>query len=53
MVAYYARKYSQDWVSNTFVQNREEVLEKLKTIPDTYWLMHALLDNMECAFFSG
>lgn len=51
MVGYYAHKHSQDWKSDRFVQSGEAVLERLADIPDTYWLMDALLNNIQRAFF--
>jgi GMP synthase-like glutamine amidotransferase len=50
MVRYYAREHSQDWVPDEFVTDKEEVLARTKTIPDTYWLMETLLNNMEQEF---
>ena len=50
MVAYYAREYSQDWTSNDFVSTKDEVLAQTDEIPDTYWLMEILLNNMAQEF---
>jgi hypothetical protein len=33
-----------------FVSSGEEVLARTDEIPDTYWLMEALLNNMEQKF---
>jgi len=50
MVAYYAREYSQDWTSNDYVSTKDEVLARTDEIPDTYWLMETLLNNMTQEF---
>jgi len=50
MVTYYAREHSQDWTSDYYVSTKEEVLKKTGDIPDTYWLMETLLNNMEQEF---
>jgi GMP synthase-like glutamine amidotransferase len=50
MVNYYAGEHSQDWVPDEFVTDKEEVLARTKTIPDTYWLMETLLNDMEREF---
>jgi GMP synthase-like glutamine amidotransferase len=50
MVTYYARKHSQDWTSEDYVSTKDEVLARTEEIPDTYWLMEALLNNMEREF---
>jgi GMP synthase-like glutamine amidotransferase len=50
MVKYYAAEHSQDWVPDMFVSSGEEVLARTDEIPDTYWLMEALLNNLEREF---
>lgn len=50
MVNYYAGEHSQDWVPNEFVSGKDEVLAKTAEIPDSYWLMETLLNNMEQEF---
>ena len=50
MVTYYAREHSQDWVPDNFVSGKDRVLARTEEIPDTYWLMEALLNNMEREF---
>jgi GMP synthase-like glutamine amidotransferase len=50
MVAYYAGENRQDWKPDVFVSPTEEVLARTAEIPDTYWLMEALLNNMEQEF---
>jgi len=46
MVKYYAAEHSQDWVPDEFVCGKDEVLARTAEIPDSYWLMETLLDNM-------
>jgi len=50
MVTDYAREHSQDWVPDVFVSDKDKVLAQTKEIPDTYWLMATLLNNMEREF---
>ena len=50
MVTYYAREHSQNWVPDVFVDDKDNVLARTKEIPDTYWLMETLLNNMEREF---
>ena len=50
MVNYYAAEHSQDWVPDEFVSGKDKVLARTKEIPDTYWLMETLLNNMEQEF---
>jgi GMP synthase (glutamine-hydrolysing) len=50
MVTYYAREHSQDWTSGDHVSTKEEVLAQTEKIPDTYWLMETLLNNIENKF---
>ncbi len=50
MITYYAREHSQDWTSEDYVSTRDEVLARTDEIPDTYWLMEALLNNMAQKF---
>jgi len=50
MVRYNAGKHSQDWVPDAYVSDGIEVLARTEAIPDTYWLMETLLNNMEQAF---
>lgn len=46
MVRYYASEHSQDWVPDVFVSTKDQVLTRTKEIPDNYWLMETLLNNM-------
>ena len=50
MVTYYAREHSQDWVPDVYVSAKDQVLTRTEEIPDTYWLMETLLNNMEQEF---
>ena len=50
MVAYYAAEHSQDWTPDVFVSSSDEVAARTAEIPDTYWLMEILLDNIEKKF---
>jgi GMP synthase-like glutamine amidotransferase len=50
MVALCAGELSQDWVPDVFVGDKDTVLAQTQEIPDTYWLMETLLNNMEREF---
>ncbi len=50
MVTYYAREHSQDWTSDDYVSPKDEVLTRTEEIPDTYWLMETLLNNIQQEF---
>ena len=50
MVSYYAAGHSRDWTGGKHVNSGAEVLRRTTEIPDTYWLMESLLDNMEREF---
>jgi len=50
MVTLYAREHSQDWTSDVYVSTKDEVLKRTEDIPETYWLMEALLNNIEQEF---
>ncbi len=51
MVKYFAHNESAEWKTDRFVSGKEAVLEQTDNLPDTYWLMTILLDNMEQKFF--
>ena len=50
MVTYFAGEHSQDLVPDRFVSGKDEILARTQAIPDTYWLMETLLNNMEQEF---
>jgi len=50
MVTYYASEHSQDWTSDDYVSTKDEVLARIAEIPNTYWLMETLLNNMAQEF---
>ena len=50
MVRYYASAHSQDWVPDDYVSAKDEVLARTEEIPDTYWLMETLLNNIQQEF---
>ncbi len=53
MVRYFSEEEGDEWVPNLFVNGKERVLRETGEIADTYWLMEALLNNMEEAFKNG
>ena len=50
MVKYCAREHGHNWVPDMFVGDKDKVLAATEEIPDTYWLMETLLNNMEQEF---
>jgi GMP synthase-like glutamine amidotransferase len=50
MVMYFAREHSRDWIEDEYVSTNDDVLARTEEIPDTYWLMETLLNNMEQEF---
>ena len=50
MVKFYAGQYGHEWVPGPFVIGKADVLAQTEQIPDTYWLMEKLLDNMDRKF---
>lgn len=45
-----AHDSGHEWHAGTFVPGKDAILEQTRAIPDTYWLMAALLDNMESEY---
>jgi GMP synthase-like glutamine amidotransferase len=50
MIRYYAAEHRQDWLPEKYVHSGHEVLTRTEALPDTYWLMESLLNNMEKEF---
>jgi GMP synthase-like glutamine amidotransferase len=50
MVRFFARESGHKWQKDRYVAGKEAVLSECEQIPDTYWLMELLLDNMEREF---
>ena len=50
MVSHFAREAGHEWKPGPFVPGKEAVMAQTETMPDTYWLMATLLDNMERKF---
>jgi GMP synthase-like glutamine amidotransferase len=50
MVAFFSEEYGHEWVQGPYVAGKEAVLTETKQIPDTYWLMERLLDNISLEF---
>jgi GMP synthase (glutamine-hydrolysing) len=50
MVTHFARMEGFEWEKDQFVAGKEAVLAQTDKIPDTYWLMEALLNNIEQEF---
>ena len=47
LITYFATNYGHEWQKDQYVAGKEAVLSKTGQIPDTYWLMELLLDNMD------
>jgi GMP synthase (glutamine-hydrolysing) len=50
MVTHSAHEEGHGWKKSRFVDGKDAVLAKTDTIPDTYWLMATILNNMEREF---
>jgi GMP synthase-like glutamine amidotransferase len=50
MVRFFAKEYGDDWKKNRCVAGKQAVLSKSEQIPQTYWLMELILDNMDREF---
>ena len=50
MVRYFAKEEGHTWEKGPYVAGKDAVVTQTAKIPDTYWLMEALLDNMEREF---
>jgi len=46
MVNTFARDYSDDWTPDTYARSGDQVLERTKSVPRTYWLLEKLLTNL-------
>jgi GMP synthase-like glutamine amidotransferase len=46
MVGQFTREFGAEWQPGPFVAGREPILSQTGTVPDTYWLMEKILDNM-------
>ncbi|MCU0579175.1 MAG: type 1 glutamine amidotransferase [Desulfobacterota bacterium] len=46
MVGHFAREFSAAWTPGPFVAGPGPILSQTETVPDTYWLMEKILDNM-------
>lgn len=50
MVRFFAKEYGHEWKRDRYVAGKEAVLSKSEQIPETYWLMELILDNMDREF---
>lgn len=50
MVRDFSNEVGNEWTPDLFVEGRDKVLAETETLPDTYWLMELVLDNMEKEF---
>ena len=50
LVRFFAKEYGHEWKKDRYVAGKEAVLSKSGQIPETYWLMELLLDNMDREF---
>lgn len=46
MVLEFAEAYGHEWIPSTYVAGRDAIIESTPNMPDTYWLMEGLLDNI-------
>ena len=50
LVKYFADGWGHEWEKAQYVAGKDGVLAQTEKISDTYWLMAALLDNMDLEF---
>lgn len=50
MVQYFANEHGDDWQKGPYVAGKASVLSRCTQIPETYWLMELLLENMDHEF---
>ncbi len=50
LIQYFAIEDGHEWQKDQYVAGKEAVLSKTEQIPETYWLMELLLDNMDREF---
>ena len=50
LVRFFARECSDEWQKDLYATSPEEMLAQTEKIPDTYWLMAQLLENMDREF---
>lgn len=50
LIKYSSQKYGHEWIQDRFVSGKEAVLTQTEQLPDTYWLMETLLDNIDREF---
>ena len=50
LINYFANNYGHQWQKDQYVAGKEIVLSKINQIPNTYWLMELLLDNINREF---
>ena len=50
MVLEFAVENGHEWIPNTYVAGRDAVTAQTREVPDTYWLMEGLLNNIEREF---
>lgn len=50
LVKYFAQESGDEWKEAPFVAGQKTVLAQTEHLPETYWLMATLLDNMDRQF---
>lgn len=50
MVLDFARTFGEEWTPGPFVAGKEAIQARTEEVPNTYWLMERLLDNMDREF---
>jgi GMP synthase-like glutamine amidotransferase len=53
LVRLFSRDWGEEWGKGPYSSSSGAVMEETDRIPDTYWLMEALLDDMDREFRSG
>jgi len=50
MVVDSATEFGHEWTQSRYVPGRDAIIAQTENVPDTYWLMERLLDNIEREF---
>ena len=50
MVRHYSEEFGHEWGQGPYVASKDTVLAKTRRVPETYWLMEKLLDNLLLEF---
>jgi GMP synthase-like glutamine amidotransferase len=50
LIRYFGREWSDGWQKGPFVAGKEAIMAQTESLPENYWLIATVLDNMEREF---